>query len=433
MHVSKIIDFFIFHFLIMIEINSSEIFSLMDDDKRYHIIRETLEGHGFDFIQQIGHGGFATAYLITSRQYNQKFVAKVFDISQTDDERNTTSFESEISALVQLIHPNIISIFDHFTTENFLYLILEYCPNGTLNDMIKEYSSPIVPQNPEDDQEKSVQSSGNCPNRGIPPPLLYNLALQILIALNFCQNRGIAHRDIKPSNIFIDKYGRPKLADFGFATNFFKRELADTYAGSLPFMPLEILHLTPYDPVKADIWSLGVTFFIMATGYLPFKPKSPNNLAMLIATREVQIPDYVEPEFADIIRSMLKVNPSQRSSITSILLTPFFRRIESNFKNERKINRSYNRSNIRNSMSFSDIKFSLPSSKSPRDTFLNSIETNASKIELKPSTQKIASLGPVTPRIRLASSKAVILNAPPRNRKQNCSSFQTFSILPTEF
>ena len=84
-------------------------------------------------------------------------------------------------------------------------------------------------------------------------------------------------------------------------------------------------------------------------------------------------------------------------------------------------------------MSFSDIKFSLPSSKSPRDTFLNSIETNASKIELKPSTQKIASLGPVTPRIRLASSKAVILNAPPRNRKQNCSSFQTFSILPTEF
>lgn len=317
------------------------------NDEQYRIILQTLESHGFDLIQQIGHGGFATAYLITSRQYNQKFVAKVFDISQTDENKSAASFESEISALIQLIHPNIISIFDHFTTEHFLYLILEYCPNGTLNDMIKEYSSPIVPLlTSENENQKDTKSTENS-NHGIPPPLLYNLAFQILTALSFCQNRGIAHRDIKPSNIFIDKYWRPKLADFGFATNFFNRQLSDTFAGSLPFMPLEILHLTPYDPAKADIWSLGITFFVMATGYLPFKPKSANHLAMLIATHELEIPDYVDIEFADIIRSMLKVKPFERASISSILLTPFFKRIELNLKNERKIGHNPRRNFIR--------------------------------------------------------------------------------------
>lgn len=402
------------------------------NEEQYNIIFQTLESHGFDLIQQIGHGGFATAYLITSRQYNQKFVAKVFDISQTDEERSATSFESEISALIQLIHPNIISIFDHFTTEHFLYLILEYCPNGTLNDMIKEYSSPIVSELATEDENLKEQVSTGNPNNGIPPPLLYNLAFQILTALNFCQNRGIAHRDIKPSNIFIDKYGRPKLADFGFATNFFNRELSNTYAGSLPYMPLEILHLTPYDPAKADIWSLGVTFFVMATGYLPFKPKSPNHLAMLIATRELEIPNYVDIEFADIIRSMLKVKPTERASITSILLTPFFKRIESSLKNERKVGHNSRRNFIRNSMSFSEINFSLPPSSQPvNEVYTNPTDNPVKKMEIK-QNGKISSLGSVSPRIRMATSIAVIRPQQSRTKKQLRSSLHTFSFSPED-
>ncbi|OHS92996.1 CAMK family protein kinase [Tritrichomonas foetus] len=267
-----------------------------------------LENRGFELLSEIGHGSFANVYLISSKKHQMRFVAKVIDLSRTNKSGLSDTFKSEIYSLTQLIHPNIISIFDHFIFEDCLFLILEYCPGGTLNDYLKA-------------------------NGPIPKQTLYVLAYEMLLSLHFCQKRGIAHRDIKPSNIFIDKYGRAKLADFGFAT--MNEKICETYAGSLPFMPLEILHLSPYDPMKADIWSLGITFYLMATGTLPYLPKSANNLAMLIATREPFYSELIEKEFAVIIKSMLRSNPQDRASIDSILETPLFKKVRNEYKVDR--------------------------------------------------------------------------------------------------
>lgn len=260
---------------------------------RVESFRQELDSHGYELMNQIGAGGFASVWLVKSRQYDIIFVAKIIDLQQDTHRNLPDSFESEISALVNIIHPNVISIFDHFTVEDSLFLILEYCSGGTVEDIIRREGK-------------------------IAPPQLYTICQEVISALTFCESMGIAHRDIKPSNLLIDKYGRIKLADFGFAQHFQHSELSRRFTGSLPFMPPEVLKLNPYDPIKADIWSLGITFYLMATGAVPWKPKSPTHLAMLISTKDLEFPPYIDPDFARIVTAMLTVNPKERPSLLEL-------------------------------------------------------------------------------------------------------------------
>lgn len=264
--------------------------------------KSVLQDHSYELIAPLGRGGYSTVYTVYSRQYRMDFVAKIIDITNNTKYGLVESFKSEIDALSRLNHQNIISFFDHFATDNYLFLILEYCPNGTLSDLLKAKGA-------------------------LPKDQLYRFSSQIMKALRYCHMKGIAHRDIKPSNIFIDKYDRVKLADFGFAC-LPSSQFSDTFVGSLAFSPLEILHLAPYDPIKADIWSLGVTLYLLATGNYPFAPKSQTYIAMLIATREPDYPETLDPEFVEILKKMLKIKPADRPSISEILSTPFFKDLE---------------------------------------------------------------------------------------------------------
>ncbi|OHT09198.1 hypothetical protein TRFO_22034 [Tritrichomonas foetus] len=116
---------------------------------------------------------------------------------ESDDESDAMTreetFLAEVSALSKLSHPNIVSAFEGFVCGDRLVLILEYCPGGSIQDML--HNGDIL--------------KGD---------RLHAFTYQIVSALRHCHEKGIAHRDIKPANIFIDRYGRPKLADFGLAT-----------------------------------------------------------------------------------------------------------------------------------------------------------------------------------------------------------------------
>ncbi|OHT09196.1 CAMK family protein kinase [Tritrichomonas foetus] len=203
-----------------------------------HII-SVLEKHGYLMLRKIGVGGFSIAYLVRSHKYREEFVVKV---SLNNEYRFD---ENEITNLTRLAHPNIIRLFDFFKDDKFLYMVLEYCVNGSLEDYIEKNGC-----------FKNYQ-------------LFLSTANQLVQALLYCHERGVVHRDLKPANILIDKFGRPKIADFGLSIQM-KDKVCHEFSGSKMFMAPEVINRQPHNPMTADVWSLGIIFYIMLKGSHPW-------------------------------------------------------------------------------------------------------------------------------------------------------------------
>jgi serine/threonine protein kinase len=262
--------------------------------------RKALYQRGFDITTQIGSGGFAKCFKVRSRQYQEDFVVKVFHLIK---DGISESFTAEISALKNLSHPNVIQLFDYFVSESLLYLILEYCPDGSMKQLISQCGA-------------------------IRPPRLYMFCSQIVAALAYCHGKDISHCDIKPANIFVDKYGRAKLADFGLAQCHHDSPLIDNFAGSVCYMAPEILKREPHDPIKADIWSLGISFYEMATGQVPWNLDcTPFDTSQT----QVEVPwiQSVSPEFNQILRKLLRIAPEERCGCSEIEFLSIFKRLTS--------------------------------------------------------------------------------------------------------
>lgn len=249
----------------------------------------TLKKHGYLVRQKIGSGGFATVYLAHNTKYDLDYAIKQIKLESVKK-----SNLYEIDSLVKLIHPGIITIFEHFQDEEYLYLVLEYCPNGALNDFIST-SGPL---------------SGN---------ELVNLCLNIATALQYCHDNSIAHLDIKPANIFLDKYHRPKLADFGLSHHFKDDNLKSTFfSGSYFYQSPQIVARMPFNPFKADVWSLGCTFYYLCTGNLPFHGEHKQKVKFLIENVIYSFPPNVDERMITLIKKMLQPDENDRPQLSAV-------------------------------------------------------------------------------------------------------------------
>ena len=145
-----------------------------------------IKENGYEYVCEIGRGGFSYCYKVFSPQYQQFFVCKVMSTIGSNCESRRRSFLNEINTLGHLTHPNIIHIYQIFETESNLFLILEYCPNGDYMQLVLN-NGPLESEN----------------------VLLGNVS-KILDGLVFLEMNNIAHKDIKPSNILIDEHGQFK-------------------------------------------------------------------------------------------------------------------------------------------------------------------------------------------------------------------------------
>ncbi|KAK8887550.1 hypothetical protein M9Y10_038599 [Tritrichomonas musculus] len=263
-----------------------------------------FETHSYKFIELIGAGSYAAVFKCFHVKFEKCFAAKVVELHNEDDDSIDVS-QSELFALKRLDHQNIIKLYDSFNDKNHLFIILQYCERGTLNNLIK-------------------------PSHGIEPSLLIPYMKQLLSALAFCHQIKIAHRDIKPENVFLDSYFRPLLADFGFAVLFSDQKIRK-FCGSLRYRSPEIFQQQPHYPFKADIWALGVSFFEMASGTSPWPINQPESLQKTILSGKYKIPERVPRQIADVIRKMLVVDPDQRASAESLLDLPIFTKDTSSF------------------------------------------------------------------------------------------------------
>ncbi|OHT12846.1 AGC family protein kinase [Tritrichomonas foetus] len=260
-------------------------------------LQQFLDEKGYQYISPIGSSGSATCFLVHSARYNVNFVVKKMVIND-----KTICSDCELYALKQLSGPGIINMYDYSIKKNLIFIVLEYCKNGSLLSLIKD-EGPIKGKK------------------------LISLCKTLLKALQTIHHGRFAHLDIKPANILIDRYGRAKMADFGIARFIRPDEnnMEDQKAGTLYFMAPEIHNLGIYDPFKADVWSLGVTFYYIATKKVPFVITTIEEFKKSLNSRNIMFPaNFPNYELAIVIKKMLTVEPELRPTVDEILQYKIF-------------------------------------------------------------------------------------------------------------
>lgn len=254
-------------------------------------IIETLRRHHYEFRGKIGEGGHATVFSAWSQQYSELFVVKKIPVKPTQE------ITSEVQLLMNLQHPNIINMYDFWCEENNLYVILEYCPNGSLKDFIKA-RGPLNPH------------------------WLHQAYLEIASAIEFCHANNVVHRDIKPANLLIDKYHRIKLADFGISVH--ADAQIKSVLGSPAYLSPEILSgRSDIDYFRNDIWALGVTLFELSAGVLPWSSTTFREMRHEILVGLQARPPVEDYSFLKLLTAMMDNNPLCRPSITRVLRSDY--------------------------------------------------------------------------------------------------------------
>jgi serine/threonine protein kinase len=161
------------------------------------------------------------------------------------DHNFVSQFQREITLFSSLDHPNVVNFLGVDDDDTFVYVIMEYCPIGTLHELLVAQGAF---------QESIARSLTN----------------QIVSATGYLHSLDIAHRDLKPENILIGENYTVKLADFGFSRKDSSETLFRTQRGSPLYASPEVISNIPYDGKAADMWSIGVILFALVCGSVPW-------------------------------------------------------------------------------------------------------------------------------------------------------------------
>lgn len=249
-----------------------------------------FEHEGLVYQRTIASGAYGVLYLVFSNRYQTFFALK----KVPEQEFN----QAEIDCLKSLDQCNIVNLYKYYHFDDYVYLLMEFCPND-LASILKQ-------------------------NEGLAEDQLLKYAHDILIAIKACHDLNIAHNDIKPSNFLVDKYGRIKMCDFGLSRMYDENCMSSSYKGTMLFMAPELFKKTPYNPMKADIWSIGVTLFFLATNTYPFFAQDRQVFLKTLNTGS--FPSFLvhNKHLRMIVNACLQVNPDDRPTIDELLAMPYF-------------------------------------------------------------------------------------------------------------
>jgi serine/threonine protein kinase len=268
----------------------------------------------YEMVRPIGRGGMGTVFLARHTKLGRQVALKVLSSDRLIQPRMRKRFETEMRAIGQLSHPNIVTAYDAREIEELAVLITEFIDGLDVGQILRRTG------------RLSISNASE-------------IAKQIAVALQYIAEQGLVHRDIKPSNVMIGKTGNVKLLDLGLARlqvgDGERVEMTATgqALGTADYIAPEQVNNSRRVDIRADIYALGCTLFKMLSGQPPFEDERyPTAFSKMTAhvsagpTSIDQLVPDVPSELAQLVQRMIAKNPNDRPQQPSevvVLLTQF--------------------------------------------------------------------------------------------------------------
>ena len=204
-------------------------------------------------LDDIGEGKFGLVKLGVHKSTKERVAIKIIQKSSMKD-NDAELVRTEIDIMKLCHHPNIVRLLDHFENAEYIFIVMEYLNGGSLTNYLKKNKFNL--------SDKRI----------------LEIIYQIALGLQYLHQYGIVHRDLKPDNIMMTEkkdMNQIKIMDFGLSKIMGPKETVDDGFGTLCYVAPEVLLRIPYNR-EIDIWSMGVIFYFMSSGSLPFDDDSDN-------------------------------------------------------------------------------------------------------------------------------------------------------------
>ena len=242
--------------------------------------------------KKLGQGGFGEVYQGT--WYGENIAVKQLLDDEDLSKEATEEFIKESETMANLKSPNVIQFFGFCLSPKYA-IVMEYMPKGSLYSINK--------------------------NEGpLPWSTRVRIATDIANGIHFLHDKNILHRDIKSLNVLLDENYKAKLSDFGLAkvkmeikSHSTAKKTNKDCVGTVQWMAPELFKLKPVYTKKSDIYSLGITFWELATRKLPYIGVDKNVIPTLVLQGEREdIPEGCPEKMAQLIKDCWETNPEKR-------------------------------------------------------------------------------------------------------------------------
>ncbi|KAK1430507.1 hypothetical protein QVD17_13303 [Tagetes erecta] len=259
----------------------------------------------YEPLKELGSGNFGVARLVRDKKTKELLAVKYIERGAKIDE----NVQREIINHRSLRHPNIVRFKEVLLTPTHLAIVMEYAAGGEL--FLKICSAGRFS---EDEARFFFQ--------------------QLISGVSYCHSMEICHRDLKLENTLLDgsRTPRVKICDFGYSKSGLLHSQPKSTVGTPAYIAPEVLSCKEYDGKTADVWSCGVTLYVMLVGAYPFEdPREPRNFRKTIGrimSVQYSIPDYVRvsKDCRHLLSHIFVSNPSKRITIPEIKKHPWFKK-----------------------------------------------------------------------------------------------------------
>lgn len=292
----------------------TKIVALMRDDDRPNAEAPSLVGReigGCTLMRVLGQGGMGVAYLGRQEKLNRSVVVKVLRPFAADNKALKERFIRESRTIGRLNHKNIVPVYDVGEQDGSFYIVMRYIEGVPLNEFIEKFS-------------KSDRSLARIHELlGVEAKtstaFLCTLIIQVADAVQYAHDNGVIHRDIKPSNIIIEPDGNPILLDFGLSHDDVETTLTltgDFLGTPIYSAPERFQKNASASGVQLDVYALGVTFYELITGGLPYTGNSIYEIYSNIKRKDPISPSHywqkIPRDLETIVMKCLEREPEGR-------------------------------------------------------------------------------------------------------------------------
>lgn len=250
-------------------------------------------GNRYKLIQSIGKGGMASVFLANDQRLERTVAIKILNPDYSKDHSFRTRFFLEAKAAANLIHPNLVTIYDFGEDDQNVFIVMEYVPGTDLKTILSTVKTMEI-------------------------PVALDLLIQACTGIGYAHRAGFIHCDIKPQNMLVTKDFRLKVTDFGIAralSTINPDEQNEVVWGSPLYISPEQAAGRAPSPAS-DVYSLGVVFFEMLTGQMPFQAKTAEEAINLHIDALPRIPSSISrsipKEIDQVILKVLSKEPTSR-------------------------------------------------------------------------------------------------------------------------